>query len=140
SDPRDRAPLKLSVVLPANLTAAGSGRLVGRRALPGEKALYEWELDREVPTYTFGFTAGTFIEVEEAGGRPRLRFFGGGFLQAQLRHVFADTADMIRFFEDRAGVQFPDATYTQVLVANSAGQEMSGYSVMSEGYGRSVVA
>ena len=53
-DPSDRATLKLSVVLPANLTAAGSGRLVGRRALPGEKTLYEWELDRQVPTYTLG--------------------------------------------------------------------------------------
>jgi aminopeptidase N len=138
-DPSDRATLKLSVVLPANLTAAGSGRLVGRRTLPGEKALYEWELDRQVPTYTFGFTAGSFVEVADAGGSPRLRYLAAGFSDAELRRVFADTADMISFFEDRAGVPFPDATYTQVLVANSAGQEMSGFSVMPEDYGRSVL-
>jgi aminopeptidase N len=138
-DPSDRATLKLSVVLPANLTAAGSGQLVGRHALPGEKTLYVWELDRQVPAYTFGFTAGSFIEAADAGERPRLRYLAAGFSEAELRRVFADTADTIRFFEDRAGVPFPDATYTQVLVANSAGQEMSGFSVMSEGYGRSVL-
>jgi aminopeptidase N len=138
-DPSDRATLKLSVVLPANLTATGSGRLVGQHALPGEKTLYEWELDRQVPAYTFGFTAGSFIEAADAGERPRLRYLAAGFSEAELRRVFTDTADTIRFFEDRAGVPFPDATYTQVLVANSAGQEMSGFSVMSEGYGRSVL-
>ena len=138
-DPSDRATLKLSVVLPANLTAAGSGQLVGRHALPGEKTLYVWELDRQVPAYTFGFTAGSFIEAADAGERPRLRYLAAGFSEAELRRVFADTADTIRFFEDRAGVPFPDGTYAQVLVANSAGQEMSGFSVMSEGYGRSVL-
>jgi aminopeptidase N len=138
-DPSDRATLKLSVMLPANLTAAGSGRLVGRRTLPDGKALYEWELDRPAPTYTFGFAAGTFVEVADAPGRPRLRYLAAGFSEAELRRVFADTSDMISFFEDRAGVPFPDATYTQVLVANSVGQEMSGFSVMSEGFGRSVL-
>jgi aminopeptidase N len=138
-DPGDRATLKLSVVLPAGLTATGSGRLLGRHVLPGDKALFEWELDRQMPTYTFGFTAGSFAEVADASDRPRLRYLGAGFSEAELRRVFADTVDMIRFFEERAGTPFPDATYTQVLVANSFGQEMSSFSVMSEDYGRAVL-
>ena len=69
----------------------------------------------------------------------RLRYLGSGFSPAQLQRVFADSADMMRFFEERAGVPFGDPAYTQVLVANTVGQEMSGFSVMSEAYGRAVL-
>jgi aminopeptidase N len=64
---------------------------------------------------------------------------GEDFSAAELRRIFADSADMMRFFEDRAGVPYREATYTQALVANTAGQEMSGFSVMSEDYGRAVL-
>jgi aminopeptidase N len=134
--PRDRATLRLRVTLPAELTAAGVGR--GRPVTPTKdgRRTYEWQLEQPAPTYTFGFAAGRFAEVT-AG---RLRFLGDGFSAAELRQVFAETDAMLRFFERRAGVPYPHATYTQALVARTVGQEMSGLSLMSEAYGRSVLA
>ena len=134
--PHDRATLRLRVTLPAELTAAGVGAAGPVTTTADGRRVHEWRLDRSAPTYTFGFAAGRFAEVT-AG---RLRFLGDGFSAAELRQVFAETDAMLRFFERRAGVPYPHATYTQALVARTVGQEMSGLSLMSEAYGRSVLA
>jgi len=99
----------------------------------------EWEQDRPVPTYTFGFAAGAFSEVTDRAGRTALRFLGRGFTESELRRVFGETAQMIAFVEERTGVPYPGDTYAQALVARTAGQEMAGLSIVSEEYGRAVI-
>jgi aminopeptidase N len=54
--------------------------------------------------------------------------------------VFQDSADMVSFFESIAGVRFPSAGYAQALVARTSGQEMAGLSLLSDEYGRAVLA
>jgi aminopeptidase N len=137
--PDDRATLNLSVVLPAGLTMVASGKFVAQHALPSGTVVHEWREDRPMPSYTFGFAAGQFTDVTENRKGHRLRYLGSGFSNTQLRRIFADSADMMRFFEERAGVPYREPTYTQALVANTIGQEMSGFSVLSEEYGRAVL-
>ena len=46
----------------------------------------EWQQDRPVPTYTFGFVVGAFSEATESRGRyVTLRYLGRGFTAAELR-------------------------------------------------------
>jgi len=134
--PHDRATLRLRVTLPSELTAAGVGTADRVSVIADGRRMHEWRLDQPAPSYTFGFAAGRFTEVT-AG---RLRFLGDGFSAAELRQVFSDTDAMLRFFERRAGVPYPHDTYTQALVARTVGQEMNGLSLLSEAYGRGVIA
>jgi aminopeptidase N len=137
--PDERSTLNLSVVLPVGLTMVASGKRVAQHAFPNGTVVHEWRQDRPMPSYTFGFAAGSFMDVTENRKGYRLRYLGSGFSTAQLRRIFADSADMMHFFEDRAGVSYRDPTYTQALVANTVGQEMNGFSVISEDYGRAVL-
>jgi aminopeptidase N len=137
--PEDKATLRLAVVLPAELKAAGSGRLISKRPAGTGKLRYEWQEDRPVSTYTFGFAAGAFTEVNETDGDVQLRYLGEGFSETDLRRIFRDTVDMRRFFQERAGVTYPSATYAQVLTTDGIGQEMSGLSIMPEAFGRGVL-
>jgi aminopeptidase N len=138
--PDDRATLRLTLVLPANLSNVANGREVARRVLPDRRVAHEWRQDSPVSTYVFGFAAGRFREVTERRGRVRLRYMAEKFTGEELRRVFRDTADMIAFYEERSGVRYADATYTQVLAPGGIDQEMSGFTVMNEGYGREVLA
>ena len=56
-----------------------------------------------------------------------LRYLGDGFAEAELRRIFHETSDMLSFFQDRAGVRYEGAVYTQALVSETVGQEMSGF-------------
>jgi aminopeptidase N len=138
--PDDRATLRLNLILPAKLSNVANGRLISQRVLPNEKVVYEWQQKTPVPTYTFGFVAGRFRTVTEQHGPVQLRYLATQFSDEQLRRIFHDTADMISFYEDRAGVRYADATYTQVLATGGVEQEMSSFTALRESYGREVLA
>jgi aminopeptidase N len=137
--PSDRATLELDVTTPAAWKAAGSGRFIDRS--PGNGTTrHSWQQDHEMPSYTFGFVAGSFTESTRMHGMLPLTYLGSGFSVEELNTLFRDTPAMAAFFEERAGLPFPGDSYTQALVAVSGGQEMAGLSHMSEAYGRAVLA
>jgi len=139
-EPSARATLRLRLTMPRAWTAAASGREVSRRELPANTVVMEWEQQRPVPTYTFGFAAGAFTEATDRAAGTALRYLGRDFTESEMRRVFGESAQMIRFFEQRSGVPFPGDTYAQALVARTVGQEMAGLSIVSEDYGRTVIA
>jgi aminopeptidase N len=137
--PEDKATLDLEVVLPAGLRAVGSGILVGKEPGPDGMVVHRWRQAQPVSTYLFGFAAGRFAEAAGVHGRTTLRYLGDGFSRADLDLIFHDSPDMVEFFERRAGIAYQGDTYTQVLVADTAGQEASLVSLLSERYGRALL-
>jgi aminopeptidase N len=138
--PDDRATFNLTLILPAKLISVANGRMVAQRNLPNNKTSYEWRQDSPSPTYTFGFTVGNFRTVTEKHGHVELRYLSEQYTDGELRRIFRDTADMIDFYEDRAGVKYSDPVYTQVLAAGGVEQEMSSFTALRESYGRDVLA
>jgi aminopeptidase N len=136
--PSDKATLRLSLVLPKGITVVANGREVSTRS-EGDLIVHEWRLDTPAPTYTFGFAAGKFVEATETSGATKLRYLSTDASAENLRRIFADTKDMLAFFENRSGLRYQASTYTQALVAKTIGQELEGFSLMSEEYGQSVL-
>jgi aminopeptidase N len=139
-DPSDKATLSLKLILPANLTPIANGRLASRRDLPNNRQVFEWQQRTAIPTYTFGFAAGPFHVVNEKRGNVELQYLATNYNDNELRRIFRDTADMLTFFEARAGVKYADRTYTQVLAAGGVEQEMSSFTALRETYGKDVLA
>jgi aminopeptidase N len=139
--PAHRATLTLTLDLPAGLLAVANGRLQRSERRPDGGSRSVWVQAEPVPSYLFGFAAGPFREVVDDSAAPTLRFLGpASFSDEQLRQVFRDTRPMIDFYAGKAGVPFPAASYTQVLVSEPAAQEAAGFALLSEGYGRRVLA
>jgi aminopeptidase N len=139
-DPDARASLRLRVTMPRTWAAAGSGREVARLATSADRDIVEWRQDRAVPTYTFGFAIGRFAVTTARASGVTLRLLADGFDTPAPQRVLSESASMLDFFTDRAGVPYPGATYSQALVARTVGQEMAGLSIVSDAYGRAVVA
>ena len=62
--PEDRATLKLTLIVPAKLTALSNGELISTKKF-GDKQKTIWEQKSSIPTYIFGFTIGPFRTVRE---------------------------------------------------------------------------
>jgi aminopeptidase N len=135
-EPGDKATLDLRVTVPDGLVLVASGDVVGRRAAAAGVTEHHWQVTRPVSTFTMAFAAGPFAEASARHGTTALRYLGDGFTATELARAFADTADMMTFFTARAGVPFSGAAYSQVLVADTVGQEAAGFSMLSEAYGR----
>lgn len=140
-DPAVRAPFHLSLLLPPELVSVGNGRAEPPQPRINGKRSHQWHLDQPMPSYLYGFAAGPFAQAQALAGKTRLEYFGpsGHFTPSQLQQVFADSADMLAFFEKRAGVAYPLPVYRQVLLSGPAAQEMAGFSVMGVRYGKRVL-
>ncbi|HKE58084.1 MAG TPA: M1 family metallopeptidase [Pyrinomonadaceae bacterium] len=138
--PADRATLQLSLILPAGLTPVANGRLIAKKETPENKVAYQWEQKTPIPSYVFGFAAGPFRTFSEKKSGIEYRHLGTSFTPEQLQTIFRDTADMVDFYESRAGVRYVDASYTQVLAAGGPEQEMSSFTALSEAYAKKVLA
>lgn len=137
--PDERATLDLSVALPQSFKAIGNGRPLSTLRLSGKRALHRWRQDQPVPSFVYGFAAGKFHETVARANGVDLRFLSRDLQPDQLRQVFVDTGDMLKFFGDRAGIPYR-GSYGQALVTRTIGQEMAGFALLSEAYGRGVPA
>ena len=138
-DPSDKATLTFKLILPAKLTPIANGQFVSDRTLPNDRRVSEWVQKTPIPTYIFGFAAGPFNVVKEKLGSTEFQYFATNYTETEVRRIFRDTADMLNFFEDRAGVKYADTTYTQVLAAGGVEQEMSSFTALKEAYGKQVM-
>ncbi len=136
--PSERASLDLAVALPADLMAAGQGETLSAVMLKDGRRLHRWRLRAPMPSYLYGFTAGRYTEANQRSGSSRLRYLSSELNPEELRRVFADTGEMLRFFGERAGRPYR-GDYTQALVVDTVGQELAGLSLMSEAYGKRVL-
>src|SRR5215212_1118440 len=138
-DPADKATFTFRLILPANLTPMANGQLLSQRNLPDKKRVSEWRQKSAIPTYIFGFAAGPFHVVKEKHRNVELQYLATNYNENEVRRIFRDTADMLDFFEDHAGVKYADKTYTQVLAAGGVEQEMSSFTALKEAYGKQVL-
>jgi aminopeptidase N len=138
--PDDKATLDLRLELPAGLQVVASGSPVARTSTARGTAVHHWRVDRPQASFTLAFAAGRFTEATASHGATAVRFLGDGFTAPELERAFADTNAMLTFFAERAGVRYPFDAYTQVLVARTVGQEAAGFAMLSEDYGRRLLA
>jgi aminopeptidase N len=136
--PDERATFELTLVAPRGSEVAASGRLLGSEDTSAG-SVTRWSLEEPTPSYLYGFALGRFAAVQDTSSRVALHYLAPRSFAADLQRIFADTHDMLEFFENRAGVSYPHSAYTQVLLEQGSGQEMAGMSVMGTKYGTDVI-
>ncbi len=130
--PNDRATFSINLLLPTGMQSVASGKSLGMEAQDG-KTLHRWEQDYETPAYTYGFVIGSFTQASEQVDDVALHYYAATLDEGKLRKVFEETANILAFFEEKAGIDYMQDTYSQILIGNNY-QEMSGLSVLSQAY------
>jgi aminopeptidase N len=131
-DPGDKATLQMSLVLPKDMTSWGPGTLRSRRAVASGLERQVWREDRPYSSYLFGFAAGDVQHATEKHGQIELAFLSTSATPERLGRLFAPTSSMLQFFEQKAGVSFPQRRYVQLHVEGSAAQEAINFSVLGD--------
>lgn len=139
--PGDKATFDLRLVLPDNWKAVASGNLVEEKSAGGNRKRYLWREDKPVPPFILGFAAGKFREVAGQKRGVGLRYLTRDiFSSNEIERIFADTPDILDFFEAKAGIPYPGRKYTQVLATGAYGQELNHFTVIGEDTGKRTLA
>jgi aminopeptidase N len=131
-EPGDKASFRLEVEAPAPFQVVASGRQQGPAAVAGSRARWTFSEERAYSPYLFGFAAGEFAEAVVSAGPTKLHFFGASETPQSLLTKLRDTARIMHFFEEKAGVPFPHDVYAQVVVPGSEAQEKSSFSLLGK--------
>jgi aminopeptidase N len=140
----DKASFELLLTHDSQLTTAGNGRLISKRAKRGNKVISHWLQDSPIPIYTFGFALGEFEEIRTTHGNSQLSYLyrknsKSGLHPQKIKDVFIDVPDMIEFFENKAGFSLPNNSYQYVVVEGYMAQEATGFSLVGEKYVHTVL-
>lgn len=135
--PADKALFNLDILIPNGKTCIASGELQGKFQNNG-KSYYSYQQNYESPTYTYGFAIGDYNKVDKQFGDVLLAYYSQSYSTDQLKNIFKETPAMISFFEEKSGVNYYQSTYSQLLAGNYY-QEMSGYSILKDAYGKLVL-
>lgn len=136
--PNELAKFAIDLLIPSEKTCIANGTLT-KKELKGEKVLYSWSQDDETPAYTYGFVIGSFNKFEGKYGGIALNHYSKHHTVSELETIFSKTSEMIEFFEERSGIFYSQNSYSQILIGNHY-QEMSGFAVLSESYGKLVLS
>ena len=142
-DPAVRATFSLTLLLPVGMVSVGNGARLQDESADNGMVRHHWRLDMPQPSYLYGFAAGDFTDVQAKSPSGITLHHAGpkAVFDAQaLQRIFTDTADMLAFYADKAGVPYPLNAYRQVLLMGPAAQEMAGMSIMGARYGTRVLA
>jgi len=113
--PNNKCTSEMVVVVPTGFTVVSNGRLVSVREEDGSKA-WHWRMDKPHSTYLISLAAGHFSELKEKVGEIELSYYVPRGREEDVPRSFSKTADMMRFFAEYTGVEYPFPRYSQVCV------------------------
>lgn len=120
--PHVKMSYEMRVVVPQGMTALSGGELLEKKPI-GSKLRYHFRLDEPTPAYLVTLVVGTFDEWEEqvtlASGREiTLRYLVPPGKLADGKRGFSGTAEAIKLFSEKTGVEYPYKSYSQVVVSD----------------------
>lgn len=132
--PGDKALLNLDLWLAPGMESVAQGRRATHLAQGGLER-HRWRGTAAYSSYIYGFSVGKLSRTETRSGRNALLFYGTeNQAPERLRQLFAPTAAMVAFFEEKAGMPLPDHRYAQVAVPGEEAQEAAGFAVIGTTY------
>ncbi|MBI1311179.1 hypothetical protein GC176_07715 [bacterium] len=117
--PNERQTTELIVTAPAGFEVLSNGTLTSREAVRGsgpQRTRFHWKQDKPHATYLTSLVVGDFaVERDEWRGRP-VSYYVPKDRAADLRRTFGRTTEMLEFFSERFGIEYPWDKYAQVVV------------------------
>ena len=115
--PGDWATHETIVTVKEAYRVLANGSLVSNIADPssGLRTVH-WSQTRPQPTYLYSFAAGPYNVLADRHGDLPLHYWVYPGDEAVARQAFARTPELIAFFEDLYGIDFPWVKYDQIIV------------------------
>jgi aminopeptidase N len=117
--PHAKQPTSTTIVVPTGTFALGNGRLVERSddSATGYTT-FRYVQDAAHSTYLVTMVAGSFAEIEQKGASVPVFYYVPPGREADGERSFGKTPEMLTFFEQRTGMPYPYARYSQIAVAD----------------------
>ena len=118
--PNDKATAELIATVDQKYRVISNGALVGTTR-NGANSTWHWKMDRPFSSYLISIIVGQYEEVkDEFKGKPVVSYVYPG--QTEDAHIsFGKLAQMVAFYSQKIGYDYPYAKYAQTMVRDFGG-------------------
>ena len=115
--PNERCTQEMYVTVKDNYKTLSNGSLVSSKPVAGGMRTDYWKMDLPHAPYLFALVVGEFdvVEDEKWNGIPVNYYMEDGFAE-HAKAIYPYTREMLTFFSQTTGVEYPWAKYSQVAV------------------------
>jgi aminopeptidase N len=111
--PRIKFSSEISVIVPTGFTAISNGILLNVEKQNNNKQIYRWSEINPHPAYLTSVVVGEYIEMKDG---KNLSYYVPPEKKQDAPRSFEHTPEIIRFFEEYLGTNYPYDKYSQVTV------------------------
>lgn len=114
--PNERSTQELSVTVAQKYKTLSNGVLVNStNNADGTRTDY-WKMDMPHAPYLFMLAVGDFAVVKDKWRNIEVSYYVEPEYEADARDIFAHTPEMLEFFSNKLGVNYPWPKYSQIIV------------------------
>ena len=132
-EPNEKFTSEVTCRVPADMIVLSNGRLASEESSNGLKAV-RWVQEKPHVSYLISLVAGHFKKIEDQYEDIHLAFYTPASQISLAQNSFAETKEMMAFFEKEIGVPYPWHKYYQVCVQDFmwGGMENTSISTLSD--------
>ncbi|MEM3851631.1 MAG: M1 family aminopeptidase [Methanomassiliicoccales archaeon] len=106
---------EFKITVPSDMIAVSNGRLVSTQK-KGNKKVFQYRERAPHSSYLNSIAVGRFSLIEDRYGKIPVQYFVPPGREEEGKRSFSKTPEMIEFFSNLIGVQYPYEKYAQVAV------------------------
>ncbi len=114
--PDDKATTEQFITTQGNELAVGNGALQETKTNIDDTKTFHWKMDVPHVSYLTSLVVGNFVKLEDTYKETPLEYYVYSGSEDLTRRVFAQTPQMMKFFETKFNFPFPYKRYAQTIV------------------------
>jgi aminopeptidase N len=133
--PSERQSTEVLATVDQRFRVLSNGRLIESAPVGGDRTRYHWLQEKPHVAYLVTLVVGEFAIVEdEWRGRP-VTYYAPPEHQAEIAATFGRTIEMLDFFSEKFGIEYPWDQYAQVVVEQfvAGGMENTSATTLYDG-------
>ncbi|MCX8112583.1 MAG: M1 family aminopeptidase [Bacteroidia bacterium] len=114
--PNQKTTQRLCITIEDSLVSLSNGVLASQKKLPNGLRQDCWELKQPHAPYLFALIVGNFQVIKDTWRKKEVSYYIEPNWATHAQAIFGRTPQMLEFFSNRLGVEYPWPKYSQVIV------------------------
>lgn len=133
--PNEKTTQEIYITVDSIYTALSNGELVYKRENEGGTYTYYWRQTKPHAPYLFMMAVGEFAKIEDSWKELEVNYYVEKEYEQYAKGVFGNTPEMMTFFSEKLGYEYPWDKYSQVVVRDyvSGAMENTSTALFLEG-------
>ena len=131
--PNQKSSQEIYMTVPAKFVTLSNGTLKSQTTNPNGTRTDYWKMDQKHAPYLFFMGAGEFSVVKDSWQNIPVDYYVEKEYENVAKDIFGDTPEMLTFFSNLTGIQYPWDKYSQIVVRDYVSGAMENTTAVVHG-------